>query len=260
MKKKILSILSAAAMLFTGVPMANAAETPILMPRATVAIEDGYVYGITGIPTADFVLSQFECEASVVSPDGKTLTGDAIVPANSIVKNGSDDLGRVVVRGDANCDGKINLTDAATMLKKIAKWTVDMSEPSADVTSDKLLTLSDVSRILQYIAKWDVSLGGEAFIDVRDGYKLLANDPDFDAQIVERVKTFAGIDLEVITEAGPGEKFITFGRNLHEKYDFIDEAEVDALVNNSGAATDGLYIDTYCTAVPAYEFRPFGSY
>ncbi|MBE6708252.1 MAG: hypothetical protein E7578_03295 [Ruminococcaceae bacterium] len=244
MKRKIISLISAAAMLCS-VPAANAADTVILSPRATVAIEDGYVCGITGVPTADFVLSQFECDASLVSPKGEKLTGEAVVPAESIVSNGDTELGKLVVKGDASCDGKINLTDAATILKHVAKWDVTISERSADATSDGKLNLSDVSRLLQFIAKWDVSLGGEYFIDVRDGYKLLANDPEFDAQVVERVKEFAGIDLEVITEAGPGEKFITFGRNLHEKYDFIDKTEVEALVNNSGVATDGLYIDTY---------------
>ncbi len=60
--------------------------------------------------------------------------------------------------GDANGDGKINLSDVSRILQYIAKWDVTLSTDAADVTGDGKVNLSDASRILQYIAKWDVTL------------------------------------------------------------------------------------------------------
>lgn len=63
--------------------------------------------------------------------------------------------------GDANSDGKINLSDVSLILQHIAKWsdlTIDLNR--ADVTNDDKVNLSDVSLVLQYIAKWEsVNLG-----------------------------------------------------------------------------------------------------
>jgi len=67
-----------------------------------------------------------------------------------------------VVYGDVNGDAKINLADASAVLKKIAKWDVQLDEAAADVNGDAKINLADASAILKYIAKWDVVLGPQA--------------------------------------------------------------------------------------------------
>ena len=62
----------------------------------------------------------------------------------------------VAVYGDASRDGKINLGDAASMLKKIAKWDVTIDTVAADVTGDGKVNLGDVSLLLKKIAGWGV--------------------------------------------------------------------------------------------------------
>lgn len=61
--------------------------------------------------------------------------------------------------GDANTDGKINLSDVSVILQFIASWDVLINEFAADANADGKINLSDVSLLLQYIAGWDVTLG-----------------------------------------------------------------------------------------------------
>lgn len=61
--------------------------------------------------------------------------------------------------GDSNEDGKVNLGDASNILKRIAKWDIDINSTASDANGDGKVTLSDVSLILKYIAKWDVWFG-----------------------------------------------------------------------------------------------------
>ena len=57
--------------------------------------------------------------------------------------------------GDANGDGKVNLADAAAMLKRCAKHkNVKIDEGQADINDDGYVTLSDVSALLKRIAGW----------------------------------------------------------------------------------------------------------
>jgi len=64
--------------------------------------------------------------------------------------------------GDCNMDGKINLADASTLLKKIAKWELYFSVENADVNHDGRVNLVDANKLLKYLAKWpniDLSAG-----------------------------------------------------------------------------------------------------
>jgi len=54
--------------------------------------------------------------------------------------------------GDANGDGKVNLSDASLMLKFIAKWKVTVDEVAADTDGNSKVTVADVSNVLRYIA------------------------------------------------------------------------------------------------------------
>ena len=62
--------------------------------------------------------------------------------------------------GDANGNGKINLSDVSLLLKYIAGWDVSIQESAADVTGDGKTDIDDVSLLLKYIAKWNVKLTG----------------------------------------------------------------------------------------------------
>ncbi len=58
--------------------------------------------------------------------------------------------------GDANEDGKVNITDVTTLLKYLAKWEgVTVNETLSDVNVDGKVTNSDVTMILKYLANWE---------------------------------------------------------------------------------------------------------
>ncbi len=59
------------------------------------------------------------------------------------------------VPGDANGDGKVNITDATAILKDIAKWDVSIDRRAADVNGDEKVTLTDVTTLLKYLANWE---------------------------------------------------------------------------------------------------------
>lgn len=60
--------------------------------------------------------------------------------------------------GDANGDGKVNITDAVALLKYIAEWDVGINLASADVDADGFVGMKDVQFILKHVAGWDVVL------------------------------------------------------------------------------------------------------
>lgn len=70
---------------------------------------------------------------------------------------GTEEL--AVIFGDADGNGKVNLSDVSAMLKYIAKWDVTIDTVAADVDRNEKVNLNDVSAILKYIAKWDIVLG-----------------------------------------------------------------------------------------------------
>ncbi|MBE6707706.1 MAG: hypothetical protein E7578_00515 [Ruminococcaceae bacterium] len=79
---------------------------------------------------------------------GTTVTTGSVIPQ----------LKPLAFPGDANGDGKINLTDVSMILKHIAKWSVTLDLDVADVNDDGKVNLTDASLILKFIAKWDVIL------------------------------------------------------------------------------------------------------
>lgn len=248
MKKRIISILSAAAVLAGSVCGISAAETEaktdLYSPRSTVEIVDGVIKGITEPATAEFLKDQFAGDVTVVASDGSEIADDKYAPSDSTVKIGGEEVAKYILPGDVNMDGKINIADVSAMLKSIAKWGVKISEGAADVDGNGKLSIGDASALLKYIAKWDVKLFGDAvtfpvFEEGATEYKLLANDPDTDAKIAEGIKALTGKDIQVVTEVGDGDKFITVGKALWEKYDFIDK---DAAIATESTRA---YIDTY---------------
>ncbi len=252
MKKRIISVLATAALLagsLCGISAADAEVSAIaLSPRASVEIVDGEVKGITGPVTAEWLKSQFTGEVTVTSKNGDEIAADKTVPSDSTVSVGGENVGTVILPGDASMDGKINLADASAMLKSIAKWSMDISSSAADIDGNGKMNLGDVSLLLKYIAKWDVKIFDDAvvipvFTAGTTEYKLLANDADIDEQIVTAIKSLTGTEIEVVSEVADGDKFITVGKDLYSKYDFINKDAVDALTGEDKGTM--AYIDTY---------------
>ncbi|MBE6708250.1 MAG: hypothetical protein E7578_03285 [Ruminococcaceae bacterium] len=247
MKKRLFSAVAAATVLLGTVSGSYAVQKSgevSLSPRASIEIADGRIKGIDILQNAAFVKSQFEGDVTVVSKKGDVLKDEDKIPSECAVKSGDDVLGTIVIPGDANMDAKINLSDVSRMLQYIAKWSVDISEGGADVDKNGKVNLADAARMLQYIAKWNVDISDKApVITVFEGgkteYKLLSNDSAVDARIAEAIKALTGNDIEIVTEAAEGDKLITVGKNLWEKYDFIDEAAAKAVEPTRA------YVDTY---------------
>ncbi len=160
--KKLISGLSAAVMLLSSavlVPGA-AADFPVLKAdSALIMTKDGAsVCGTGGAITAATLAAEFDGTVTVKSPAGNVIEGETKVPTGSTVINDGGSVG-VLISGDANADGSVNLTDVSAVLKKIAKWDIAVDEAAANPDNNENINLSDASLILKYIAKWDVKLG-----------------------------------------------------------------------------------------------------
>ncbi len=161
--KKLISGIITASMLLSAVafaPAGFAADAPALKADSTLVLsKDGQsVFGTGGaIKTADLV-SQFDGTVTVKDPAGNVLDDGKNVPTGSTVSTDGGSV-KVLVSGDANSDGKINLSDVSTILKSVAKWTVDIATDAADPDGNAKVNLGDAAIILKYIAKWNVRLG-----------------------------------------------------------------------------------------------------
>lgn len=61
-----------------------------------------------------------------------------------------------LTKGDSNGDGKINLSDVATILKHITEWKLEyFNEYGADVNNDGKINMHDAARIMQSVARWE---------------------------------------------------------------------------------------------------------
>ncbi len=177
--KKLISGISAAAMLLSTVVFVpgTAASLPSLKAdSALIMTKDGTaVCGMNGAISANTLSAEFAGDVTVKSPKGEIITGDTNVPTGSTVENADGSVG-VLVSGDVNRDGKINLGDVVAILQKVASWKVDISETAADVDVNGKVNLGDASRTLQYIAKWSVKLGNTKIVVDKAAQKAVAED------------------------------------------------------------------------------------
>lgn len=163
--KRILSSVMAGGMilgsLVVGMGSSHAEEIPFLQKDNVISVYDevgGYYKGmLPGTTAADF-LAEFEGEVSLKSANGDDVNGESPIGTDYTVHY-KDQSRKLVVYGDVNRDGKINLSDATGMMKSIAGWTIDINSVAADVTLDGKMNLSDASLVLKTIAKWDVECG-----------------------------------------------------------------------------------------------------
>ncbi len=61
--------------------------------------------------------------------------------------------------GDANADGKVNVSDVTAVLKHIANWGNTIDTVAANANADLRVDLSDAVILLKKLAGWDVTLG-----------------------------------------------------------------------------------------------------
>lgn len=166
MKQKIVSLVLSAALcaggLF-GTAVVSAAEGLVLTEdsRLTLDRERGIIGGIFGTITADELCAEFDCDASVFSGDDE-LSGSDSVASGSSVRCGEDSL-NVVIYGDVNSDGKINVSDAVAVLKQVAGWQITIDKNAADTNSDGKIGVSDAVAILKWAAGWDIMLGDAVY-------------------------------------------------------------------------------------------------
>jgi len=166
MKKLISGIMTASMLLSTAAFVPGTATNFPTLKEDSILImtkDRSAVCGTNGTVSADALAAEFDGDVTIKSPSGEVITGDTAIPTESTVENAGGSVG-VIIAGDVNRDGKINLGDVATVLKHVAKWTVDISEDAADVDVNGKVNLGDASRMLQFIAKWGVKLGNTKIV------------------------------------------------------------------------------------------------
>lgn len=229
MIRRSVAIVTVISMLVLLCPV-YAAEEGGLSPSSPYVITDGYIRGITEIPSAAHMAEQFTGEVSISLPDGTAAVGDTLLPSDSTVTVNGTDTARVLIVGDCNRDATVNLIDVSSILQYTAGWSTDICFPAADVGGDGGVNLADVSLLLKYIAGWDVSISEPVVLTVSfDEYVLLARDRDTDMRIVSAVKESTGIDVAVVTKPADGVKYITVGESLWENYSFMDSVRCRSL-------------------------------
>ena len=162
--KKILSLVLAAACtagIFTFGGTATEELVPFLQKTDVLSVYDeegGFYKGLPEGTTAAGFLEEFEGALTVKDAAGNAVADDAVIGTDYTVWD-NDASRKILIYGDVNRDGKVNLADVTGMLQSIAKWSTDINTAAADVTLDGDSTLNDVTLMLKYIAKWDVECG-----------------------------------------------------------------------------------------------------
>ncbi len=108
--------------------------------------KDGYIYGFKGDLGSNGVSGADLSSGQIIATIGTAPT--------ERVKNLKIALEGTVVKGDANGDSKVNISDASLMLKYIAKWSVSINLDNADFDGNSKINLSDVSGVMKKIAGW----------------------------------------------------------------------------------------------------------
>lgn len=153
----ILTLLSAMLMTFT---VAAADEYLTLSAESNLTYIRGndYVTGICGTITADTLAENFSDNVVLTSPKGDKLSGEMLVPSDTVVSNGTASV-KALIYGDVDRSGNLNLSDVSAMLKYISAWTVDICEDAIDLNWDSKENLTDASLLLKRIAGWNVCIG-----------------------------------------------------------------------------------------------------
>ncbi|MBQ8000355.1 MAG: starch-binding protein [Ruminococcus sp.] len=130
-------------------------------------LNDQIVKAYSSASSYSFELAEagtYTVEVTVKDSDGATVTKTASVTVNDAVQpsnpdNPTDPVIPVNLKGDADCDGEVNIKDATAIQKFIASIE-DLSsqgEANAEVDYDDDITIKDATMIQKHIAGIDVN-------------------------------------------------------------------------------------------------------
>ena len=152
--------------------VANVEPKPVVMAQSilfdstsglTTSAATSLIGGIKAGMTAGDLLGALKNSNGIEIKRGDAVLADTDVIASDDAVVLTDDAGNVkskmyaVIMGDANKDGKVNLSDVTSVLQKIAAWDVSIDTIASDVDASTAVNLSDVTVMLKVIAGWNVS-------------------------------------------------------------------------------------------------------
>jgi len=200
-----------------------AAEAPAPGRGIAFVADSGFAaYPYTGHVVPDsFSGTAGELMDALVNSDGVSLMrGETAVSADDTVKHGDtlvvkaedgtviDEL-EVIFMGDTNKDNKFNLSDVATLMKKIAKWDIDFSEFAADLDADGNVNLSDAALLMKAAGGWDVELAKAPTLPGKFGMtyrnKVACNEPLYSGWVPLCLSDGIHYDLGVTFKVEEGE-------------------------------------------------------
>lgn len=160
MKKlsRILSVFLLAA--YLSFPAGAASDRLKLSAESNLTLINAneYVTGICGTITAEKLTLEFAGDVTLTSPTGEILTGDAMVPSDTVVSNGTDSK-KILIYGDVNRDARLGIGDVISILKYVAGWNVDICEKAIDLNWDKNYDISDATLLLRRLVGQNVCIG-----------------------------------------------------------------------------------------------------
>ena len=172
MSKKLTSILLCGVLILSLILLpvsAGLIEIPGEVGRINVALIDSdHNYAPEDFPGINIEkIEQYEKSLRIYIVEKTEEATDAAMEQIKVVLDGkyryieqeyknnyvySDDNDAVIRDGDANKDGRVNLTDVSDMMKYIAGWEVSISVTAADLDDTNTINLTDASILMKRIA------------------------------------------------------------------------------------------------------------
>ncbi len=126
--------------------------------KLILSVDNAMVFVIpesTGGMTAGDFKSQFTNKNNISIDDSAIIT-------NGLKFNFGDTEYSIIVKGDANADGKISAADARAILRIAAKLESpdDITKEAADIDSDTKVTSSEARSVLRFAAKLQSNING----------------------------------------------------------------------------------------------------
>jgi surface protein len=122
--------------------------------RNLVTIAVGDKWSTEKLYTNDFSYSMFEYCTAIRGCKGTTYDANHTDHAYAHIDGGSSNPGylsdSMILRGDVNGDGKVNVTDVTTLVNMIL-GVMPMNEARADMNSDGKVNVSDVTALINII-------------------------------------------------------------------------------------------------------------
>jgi len=122
-----------------------------------VITDEGLVGGVeAGTSVFTLLTSMNTFDGTSITKAGEVLGYGDSVRNGCLIQTESSTLAEIVIMGDADNNGKINLIDASSVMKSIAKWEAAINTTASDVDVNGKLNLADVSVLMKKLAGWGV--------------------------------------------------------------------------------------------------------